>query len=86
MTSTIDGYIPLYIYHAGQCDSKKCTGKKMARFGIAQLYNRVSRIPRSTIMLNPIAEKALSPADYPGKGIVVLTVLGKRWKVFFPNL
>jgi pre-rRNA-processing protein TSR3 len=86
MNPTIEGYIPLYIYHAGQCNSKKCTGKKMARFGLAHLYNRVSRIPRSTIMLNPIADKALSPADYPGKGIVVLDCSWEEVESIFPEL
>ena len=60
--------IPLYIYHAGQCDPKKCTGRKMARFELARLYDRVLKLPRSAILLDPMAEKALSPADDPGKG------------------
>ena len=86
MNSIRNGYIPLYIYHAGQCDPKKCTGRKMARFDLARLYNRVSRIPRSTILLDPFAGKALSPADYPGKGIVVLDCSWEEVESIFPEL
>jgi pre-rRNA-processing protein TSR3 len=86
MNSTGHGYIPLYIYHAGQCDPKKCTGRKMARFDLARLYNRVSRMPRSAIMLDPIAEKALSPADFSIKGIVVLDCSWEKVESIFPEL
>ncbi|MEA1993471.1 MAG: DUF367 family protein [Euryarchaeota archaeon] len=58
----------LRIYHAGQCDPKKCTGLKLIRFGLAQ---RVKRIPGSCIILNPLSEKAFSPED-KRKSIVAL--------------
>jgi pre-rRNA-processing protein TSR3 len=77
--------IPLYIYHAGQCDPKKCTGRKMARFDLARLYNRVSKLPRSAILLDPLAEKALSPAD-AGKGIIVLDCSWEEVERIFPEL
>ena len=86
MNSRGNRYIPLYIYHTGQCDPKKCTGRKMARFNLAHLYNRVSRIPRSTILLDPIAEKALSPADYPDRGIVVLDCSWEEVESIFSEL
>lgn len=78
--------IPLYIYHAGQCDPKKCTGRKMARFDLARLYDKVSRMPRSAILLDPMAEKALSPADDPGKGIIVLDCSWEEVERIFPEL
>ncbi|MGB7543973.1 MAG: hypothetical protein WBL92_00050 [Methanothrix sp.] len=27
----------LLVYHANQCDPKKCSGKKLARFGLVRL-------------------------------------------------
>ena len=78
--------IPLYIYHAGQCDPKKCTGRKMARFDLAHLFDKVSKLPRSAILLDPMAEKALSPADGLGKGIIVLDCSWEEVERIFPEL
>jgi pre-rRNA-processing protein TSR3 len=78
--------IPLYIYHAGQCDPKKCTGRKMARFDLARLYDRVSKLPHPAILLDPMAEKALSPADDPGIGIIVLDCSWEEVERIFPEL
>jgi pre-rRNA-processing protein TSR3 len=78
--------IPLYIYHAGQCDPKKCTGRKMARFDLARLFDKVSKLPRSAILLDPMAEKALSPADGSGKGIIVLDCSWEEVERIFPEL
>jgi len=53
----------LYAYDAGQCDPKKCTAKKLARFGLITSVNVLRKIPYKTLLLVPTAEKALSPAD-----------------------
>jgi pre-rRNA-processing protein TSR3 len=86
MNPTTSRDIPLYIYHAGQCDPKKCTGRKMARFELARLYDKISRLPRSAILLDPMAEKALSPADDPRKGIIVLDCSWEEVERVFPEL
>jgi pre-rRNA-processing protein TSR3 len=52
----------LVIYHADQCDPKKCTGRKLARFGLARLTRRTNDL-RSCLVLSPFGERALSPAD-----------------------
>lgn len=78
--------IPLYIYHAGQCDPKKCTGRKMARFDLARLFDKVSKLPHLAILLDPMAEKALSPADSSGKGIIVLDCSWEEVERIFPEL
>jgi pre-rRNA-processing protein TSR3 len=78
--------IPLYIYHAGQCNPKKCTGKKMARFELARLYEKISQLPRSAILLDPFAEKAISPADSTEKGIIVLDCSWEEVERVFPEL
>ncbi len=52
----------LLIYHAQQCDPKKCTGRKLARFKLARLTKRVNAL-RHCLVLSPFSEKAISPAD-----------------------
>lgn len=78
--------IKLFIYHASQCDPKKCTGKKMARFDLAHLSDQVNRIPRSSILLDPMAEKALSPLDSAKNGITVLDCSWEHVEEVFPQL
>ncbi|MBN2110753.1 MAG: DUF367 family protein [Methanosarcinaceae archaeon] len=78
--------VKLFIYHAGQCDPKKCTGKKMARFGLAQLLEKINRIPGGSILLDPMAEKALSPHDNAEKGITVLDCSWEHVEEVFPQL
>ena len=78
--------IRLYLYHAGQCDPKKCTGKKMVRFTLARLVEKVNAIPRGSILLDPMAEKALSPADNVIKGLTVLDCSWEHVESVFPQL
>ncbi|MCJ7443828.1 MAG: DUF367 family protein [Methanotrichaceae archaeon] len=52
----------LLIFHAEQCDPKKCSGRKLARFNLARLTKRVDNL-RRCLVLNPFSEKALSPED-----------------------
>ena len=53
----------IIVYHAGQCDPKKCTALKLKRHGLIEIVKRVKLIPRGAIVLNPLTEKAFSPAD-----------------------
>lgn len=61
----------LVIYQADQCDPKKCTGKKLARFKLARLTKRMNDL-RHYIVLSPFSEKALSPEDKGVRGIAAL--------------
>ena len=78
--------IKLYIYHARQCDPKKCTGKKLARFGLANLFEKIQKIPRGSILLDPMAERALSPTDDISRGITVLDCSWEEVERVFPQL
>ena len=66
--------IPVIVYGKNQCDPKKCTAKRMLKFGLAKEAKTLRNIPSGSIVLSPFAEKALSPADlkYAHNGLVVM--------------
>ncbi|MCX9081430.1 MAG: DUF367 family protein [Candidatus Methanoperedens sp.] len=76
----------LHFYHADQCDPKKCTGKKLARFNLAKLHKNPRTLPRQAIFLDPFAHQALSPADDARHGIVVLDCSWEEVERVFPIL
>ncbi len=78
--------IPLHIYHAKQCDPKKCTGKKLSRFNLAILHDNPRKLPREAILLDPLAEQALSPSDDARFGLVVLDCSWEEVECVFPIL
>ena len=51
------------VYHANQCDPKRCTGLKLERLGLARIVNRTRFLPKRALVLNPFSEIAFSPAD-----------------------
>lgn len=77
--------VPLYLYHARQCDPKKCSGLKLARFNLASL-RPVQRLPAGALLLDPLAKQALSPKDDTSKGIIVLDCSWEEVERVFPNL
>ena len=66
--------------HTGitDCDPRKCTVKKLEKYGFLKIFNKISKIPRNTLLLDPTAEQALSPAD---KYVKSITVLDCSWVV-----
>jgi len=55
--------IRLLIYHTNEDDPKKCSAKKLHKFGFAKIEKNIRKVPRSTILLNPSAEKSFSKED-----------------------
>jgi len=78
--------IPLHLYHADQCDPKKCSGKKLYRFHLANLHDHVGTLPREGLFLDPFAEQALSPEDHANHGIVALDCSWEEVEKVFPML
>jgi pre-rRNA-processing protein TSR3 len=70
--------IPLFAYRDNSCDPKKCTVKKLERAGLIRIVTRLSAIHRNTLLLDPTAEQALSPAD---KRVKSITALDCSWEV-----
>lgn len=77
----------LLVYHVSQDDPKKNTARKLARFELCTLFDRVERIPRGAILLDPYAEKALSVEDLKrgtDRGILALDCSWKHAEEVFP--
>ena len=53
----------LIVYHANEDDPKKCSAKKLAKFGYVQLEMKIGQTPKNAILLNPFAEKSISMED-----------------------
>ena len=70
--------IPLFAYRDNSCDPRKCTVKKLERAGFLKIFTKISQIPRNTLLLDPTAEQALSPAD---RFVRSITVLDCSWVV-----
>ena len=66
--------IPVIIHDKCQCDPKKCTAKRMLKFGLGREAKTLSAVPRGSIVLSPFSETALSPADiaHAKRGLVVM--------------
>jgi len=54
--------VEVHVRYEGDDDPDKCTARKLARFDLAELH-RSARATPPGIVLNPHAERALSPAD-----------------------
>ena len=61
----------LVIYHANQCNPKKCTGKKLARFDLVRLTHHIKEL-LTFLVLSPFSQKALSPEDKGARGLAAL--------------
>jgi pre-rRNA-processing protein TSR3 len=66
--------IPVMIYDKCQCDPKKCTAKRMLKFGLGREAKTLGVIPSGSVVLSPFSDRALSPADvhHARRGLVVM--------------
>jgi len=55
--------VKICVYHAGQCDPKKCSTLKLKRHNLVKVVRHVGRLPHGAVVLNPFSERAFSPAD-----------------------
>ena len=63
------------VFHANECDKRKCTAFKMEKQGKCKIVYKIHQIPRGAVVLNPFSEKAVSYEDRPlveNKGVVGL--------------
>ncbi len=70
----------LHVRYEGDDDPQKCSARKLARFDLATLHRSARQTP-SGIVLDPYAERALSPADTDhGSVSERLVALDCSWK------
>jgi len=55
--------LKLTVFHANECDKKKCTAYKMEKLNYCKIVYKLNQIPRGAIILNPFSEKSVSPDD-----------------------
>jgi pre-rRNA-processing protein TSR3 len=55
--------IKLIVYHTNEDDPKKCSARKLKKFGLANLETNIRKIPKGAIILSPFAEKSISKED-----------------------
>ena len=72
--------VPLFALHLDQCDPKRCTAKKLARFRMIATHARARQLPRGGIVLTPEAETALSRDDALAAEANGLGVIDTSWK------
>ncbi|MHA2043064.1 MAG: DUF367 family protein [Candidatus Thorarchaeota archaeon] len=70
----------IVVYHAGQCDPKKCTGTRLGRMNKAKIVRNMRYIPRGSVVLNPVSEVAFSSADREAVLKSGLVALDCSWK------
>ena len=55
--------IKITVFHANECDRKKCTAYKMEKLNNCKIVYNINQIPHGAIILNPFSEKSVSPQD-----------------------
>jgi len=55
--------VRIVVYHAKQCDPKKCTTLKLGRHNLVRVVHRIRALPKGAVILNPFSKKAFSPKD-----------------------
>ncbi|SFR50557.1 DUF367 family protein [Halogeometricum limi] len=68
---TADRTYALHVRYEGDDDPAKCTARKLAKFDLADLHRSDRETPYG-VVLNPHAERALSPADADTANVVAL--------------
>lgn len=69
------------VYHAEECDRKKCTTIRLSRRGKVKVVTKLNMLPVDSIILDPFAEKAMSPEDretVEENGIIALDCSWKK--------
>jgi pre-rRNA-processing protein TSR3 len=80
MASDLNLGTRVVIYHARECDPRKCSTLKLKRFGFVEVVYQVRLLPHGAVVLNALGERAFSPADRPRIEQYGLTALDYSWE------
>lgn len=72
--------IPLIVYKTNQDDKKKCSARKLAKFGFAVLEKKIDKLPYGCVLLDPFAKKAFSKEDLNNAKTHGLLAIDCSWK------
>ena len=79
----------LFVYHSNEDDPRKCSAKKMHKFGFVKLETNIRKMPKDCVLLNPFAEKSLSKEDTntaKNNGIIAVDCSWKNAETSFDYL
>ena len=79
--------VPLYVYDERQCHPKKCTARKLVRFGLVEELESLKDLPPGITVLDPRAERSVSreEADWvQEKGLAAMDLSWKNIDEFPP--
>lgn len=71
--------IPLISYRDNTCDPRKCTIKRLERYGFVRVLPSFRKVPKGTLLLDPTAGVVISPADR--RWVRSITALDCSWEV-----
>ena len=77
--------IPLYFFDGKQCDPKKCSGRKLAKFNLARQVYKLSSLPPASLVLMPTTRKVISKDDLDVAKKSGIAVLDLSWKATGDN-
>ncbi len=70
----------LYALALEECDPKRCTTRKLARFDLVELIPGRGRLPPRCVVLHPEGDRVLSREDGPEADASGLAVVDSSWK------
>ncbi|MBN2150039.1 MAG: DUF367 family protein [Candidatus Lokiarchaeota archaeon] len=71
--------LKLHVLHLDQDDPKKCTARKLKKFGLVRLHPSLKTIPIKSLKLDPFAEAIMGTADRDAILRSGLTVVDCSW-------
>ncbi len=74
------------IYHLDQCDPKKCTGTRLGRLGLAEVFYNLRGTPYGALLLDPSSEVLLSAADAAAIEEHGIVAFDCSWRQFSQSL
>jgi pre-rRNA-processing protein TSR3 len=55
--------VRVFVFNAEHCNPKRCSARRLARFGMVEQVDRLGMLPKKALLLDPFAKRALSPED-----------------------
>ncbi len=80
--------IRVFVFNAEHCNPKRCSARRLAKFAMIEMVDRLGRLPKKAILLDPFAKKALSHEDAEqarNRGICLLDCSWEHAETTFKN-